>query len=124
MDTERLRDPNTVFYQSDGVRRSILASYWLVILLATPLWWYTTSIERLSLPSSRVLSQSQKELQLSVNILLDPPLVARNPQIATGLQEILDERIKSSPSRWKGLDVHVGLGASLKLPIDVVFNDR
>jgi hypothetical protein len=40
--------PQTTF-QSNGTRRSIIASYWAVILLTLPLWWYTTSIERLPL---------------------------------------------------------------------------
>ncbi len=33
-----------------GWRRATLAAYLIVIALGVPYWWYTTSIERLSLP--------------------------------------------------------------------------
>ncbi|KAG9221676.1 hypothetical protein CCMSSC00406_0005589 [Pleurotus cornucopiae] len=65
-----LRDPSTIFFQFDNVRRTIIASYWIIIILALPLWWKTTSIERLSLPSSRVRNQASKELRLPVHIQL------------------------------------------------------
>ena len=41
-------------FQSTTTRRGILISYWVVILAALPLWWYTTAIERLSLPRGKV----------------------------------------------------------------------
>lgn len=65
-----LREPSTIFFQFDNVRRTIIASYWIIIILALPLWWKTTSIERLSLPSSRVRNQASKELRLPVQIQL------------------------------------------------------
>ncbi|KAF7426157.1 GPI transamidase component [Pleurotus ostreatus] len=65
-----LREPSTIFFQSDNVRRTIIASYWIIIILALPLWWKTTSIERLSLPSSRVRNQASKALRLPVHIQL------------------------------------------------------
>lgn len=43
-----------VYFQSDSLRIKIIASYWAVVLCAVPLWWYTTSITRLSLPTARV----------------------------------------------------------------------
>ncbi|PFH49350.1 hypothetical protein AMATHDRAFT_147864 [Amanita thiersii Skay4041] len=96
-------DPATVFHQNTYLRRSIIASYWLVILLAVPLWWRTTSIERLSLPTSRVASQSESYLRLPVRLHLDTP----NAGAASALQSLLDESARRDPDRWNGLDVLV-----------------
>lgn len=43
-----------ISFQSTETHRRILFSYWLVVLLAVPLWWITTSITRLPLPKTRV----------------------------------------------------------------------
>ena len=60
---ERLHiDPSTLYFERPQVRRLIIASYWLVILLAVPLWWKTTSIDRLSLPASRVHAEQQRKV--------------------------------------------------------------
>lgn len=42
------------FFQEDGLRRKILAAYWIAVIIGLPLWWSTTSIIRLSLPEARV----------------------------------------------------------------------
>lgn len=47
-------DPSKLPFESTGVRRRVIASYWLVVILSIPVWWKATSIERLSLPASRV----------------------------------------------------------------------
>ncbi|KAJ7240452.1 phosphatidylinositol-glycan biosynthesis class S protein-domain-containing protein [Mycena rebaudengoi] len=99
-----LRDPSKLFYQSDYNRRLIIGSYWIVIILAIPLWWSTTSIERLSLPTSRVKSQAGKELRFPVQIQLDG---VQDPSLSASLQHLLDDRIRKSPQAWKGLDVKV-----------------
>jgi GPI-anchor transamidase subunit S len=62
------KDPATVFHQRDYVRRSIIASYCLVVFLALPLWWNTTSIKRLALPVQRVTLHSQNHLRLPVYV--------------------------------------------------------
>ena len=41
-------------HQSETTRRSIIAAYWIVVVLCLPLWWNLTSIERLSLPTARI----------------------------------------------------------------------
>lgn len=41
-------------HQSETTRRSIIAAYWIVVVLCLPLWWHLTSIERLSLPKTRI----------------------------------------------------------------------
>ena len=53
-----------ISFQSDKTRRQILLSYWIVVLLAVPLWWSTTSIARLPLPEERVRSLRDKKVSL------------------------------------------------------------
>lgn len=48
--------------------RSVIVSYWTVVLLALPLWWSTTSIVRLSLPVARVHVHERSTLRLPVHI--------------------------------------------------------
>lgn len=43
-------------FQSHDIKLRIVSSYWLIIILGLPLWWITTSIERLALPVERVRS--------------------------------------------------------------------
>lgn len=61
-------------FQQDRIRQGILLSYWVVILLALPLWWTTTSISRLSLPEHQVKVEAAKQLTFSPKILLDSSL--------------------------------------------------
>ncbi|KIY47426.1 hypothetical protein FISHEDRAFT_66127 [Fistulina hepatica ATCC 64428] len=63
-----MRDPSTLFFQQNGLRRTIIFCYWFVVLLALPLWWSTTSIERLPLPSGRVSEQQGKNLDFPIQI--------------------------------------------------------
>ncbi|KAF9815498.1 hypothetical protein IEO21_04595 [Rhodonia placenta] len=64
-------DPAILHTESKKTRRLIIASYWIVILLAVPLWWSTTSIERQSLPTANVLAQQERELVFPVRVHLD-----------------------------------------------------
>ncbi|OAX39231.1 hypothetical protein K503DRAFT_792056 [Rhizopogon vinicolor AM-OR11-026] len=47
-----LKDPRKISFERNWVRRAVLASYWVVIVLAFPFWWHLTSIERLALPTT------------------------------------------------------------------------
>ncbi|KAL1726246.1 phosphatidylinositol-glycan biosynthesis class S protein-domain-containing protein [Schizophyllum commune] len=96
-DDSPLKDPSKILYQANHVRRLIIASYWLVIVLALPLWWRTTSIERLGLPQGRIGSLGDKSLRFSIGL------------------SVQSERVKEALDRphWKeglageGLDVRV-----------------
>ncbi|KAJ7126058.1 phosphatidylinositol-glycan biosynthesis class S protein-domain-containing protein [Mycena epipterygia] len=99
-----LRDPSRLFYQTDYIRRLIIASYWAIIILAIPLWWHTTSIERLSLPTSRVHSQAGNHLHFPVHIQLEN---TQDASLSASLQQLIHDRIRRSPQAWKGLDVKV-----------------
>ncbi|KAI0754377.1 phosphatidylinositol-glycan biosynthesis class S protein-domain-containing protein [Daedaleopsis nitida] len=70
MDSSHL-DPARLCFESDRTRRYIISSYWLVILLAIPLWWQTTSIDRLALPASRVQAERQREVLFPVTVNLE-----------------------------------------------------
>jgi GPI-anchor transamidase subunit S len=105
---DTLRDPSKLSFQADRTRRLILGAYWLVIFLALPLWWHTTSIERLSLPSSRVFAQAETELRFPVHVELDESYFGENVRsLASGLQKLLSTQSAHSPDRWNGIDVHV-----------------
>jgi hypothetical protein len=102
--TTLLRDPSKLFFQTDNVRRSILGSYWIIILLALPLWWSTTSIQRLSLPTSHVISQAQKHLSIPVTLSLQTDA---GSTLVSQLTRSINKHISKAPNRWKGLDIHV-----------------
>ena len=58
-----LKDPSTLLFEKSWMRRWIFGSYLALVLLGLPLWWRTTSIERLSLPTLRVESLNEKEVR-------------------------------------------------------------
>lgn len=97
-----LRNPADIFFQKDGVRRAIIIAYWTAIILALPLWWHTTSIERLPLPQTRVSHQVDKPVAIPVNICLQ----GVSQTLSSRLQEVLDAQRRTAP-RWEGLDVRV-----------------
>ncbi|KAJ7512620.1 phosphatidylinositol-glycan biosynthesis class S protein-domain-containing protein [Mycena galericulata] len=111
----KLRDPSTLFYQSDYIRRLIIASYWVVIVVAIPLWWHTTSIERLSLPTSRVHSQAGNRLRFPVHIKLEN---IQDASLPASLQQLIHDKIRRSPQTWKGLDVRVNNAPDADEPAD------
>ena len=98
-------DGERVFFQSRKVRWSILAAYWAVILLALPLWWTTTSIQRLSLPTSRVEDLSRKDLRFPVDIVLDSSSGVDTKALSAKLQSLINARLSPDVRAW--LDVHV-----------------
>jgi len=92
-----------IFFQNDGLRRSIIASYWTVILFAVPLWWYATSIERLSLPSARVEDQTNNRLELPITICLQ----TKDSHSVRVLEQAISGRMSLDPDRWRGIAVDV-----------------
>jgi len=103
MTEPHLRDPSRLFYQQDTTRRYIIFAYWCIIVLALPLWWSTTSIERLSLPSGRVTSQAQGHLRIPVRLNIQTE--HNGPLLTVRLKELIDRLIVRTPDRWKGLDI-------------------
>ncbi|KZO94226.1 hypothetical protein CALVIDRAFT_581489 [Calocera viscosa TUFC12733] len=56
---------------SDPTRRWIVASYWLVVVLVLPVWYYMTSIERLQLPTERIEQLGYEEVAFPIKIDVD-----------------------------------------------------
>jgi hypothetical protein len=100
-----IRDPSKLFYQQDITRRYIISAYWFIIVLALPLWWSTTSIERLSLPSSRVTSQARSHLRIPIRLNIDAE--HNGHLLATSLTESMEGLIARSQDRWKGLNIYI-----------------
>lgn len=46
-------------------RRIIVLSFWAILLLGLPFWWYTTTIERLTLPKGQVEAWKSQEVSYS-----------------------------------------------------------
>lgn len=107
-----LRDPAKLFYQTDRTRRSIVIAYWSIIILAIPLWWYTTSIERLSLPSHHVHQQAKNHLQLPVRICLQTV----DEHLSDSVRTSFDSIISHEPQRWRGLAVDIFGKANCGMP--------
>ena len=99
-------DDKRIFFQSKKVRWSILAAYWAVILLALPLWWTTTSIQRLSLPTSRVDDLSRKSLRFPVDIVLDSSTGVDTKALSTKLQSLINVRLSPDIRAWLDVRVH------------------
>ena len=107
-----LRDPAKLFYQTDKTRRSIVIAYWSIIILAIPLWWYTTSIERLSLPSHHVHQQAKNHLRLPVRICLQ----TGDEHLSDSVRTSFSDNISLEPQRWRGLAVDVFGNANCGMP--------
>lgn len=77
-----------------------MAAYWIAILLAVPLWWRTTSIQRLPLPDARVYEQAGKSVSIPVRLCLEGSVES----LSVRLQKALQVRVP------EGLDVVVTSG--------------
>ncbi|KAJ8473648.1 hypothetical protein ONZ51_g7739 [Trametes cubensis] len=97
------KDPAQLCFESVKTRRLIIASYWIVVLLAVPLWWKATSIERLSLPTSRVYAQRGRELNFPVEVGVE----AADASIAQQLQAAI-QRDNSVAGGAIDVQLHVG----------------
>lgn len=107
-----LRDPAKFFHHTDKTRRSIVIAYWSIIILAVPLWWYTTSIQRLSLPSHHVHRQAENHLQLPVKICLQTV----DEHLSGSVRTSFSDSISLEPQRWRGLAVDVFEKANCGMP--------
>ncbi|KAH9852297.1 phosphatidylinositol-glycan biosynthesis class S protein [Lenzites betulinus] len=111
-------DPALLCFESSRTRRLIIASYWAVILLAIPLWWKATSIERLSLPTSRVNAQHSRELSYVARVNLQP-------SDAFAVRTLVDKvqgapQLDRSALRASALDVQLGSGESSENAYNIV----
>jgi hypothetical protein len=49
-----VHDNTALSFQSPKIRQSIVAAFWSIVLVGLPIWWATTTIERLPLPRAQV----------------------------------------------------------------------
>ncbi|KAI0696818.1 phosphatidylinositol-glycan biosynthesis class S protein-domain-containing protein [Cytidiella melzeri] len=91
-------DPSRLSFESVVTRRRIIASYWVVVLLAIPLWWRMTSIDRLSLPESRVSALNAQYLRFPLRVSVHSGL----PSLSSLLMETqLSERLLQNADRHR-----------------------
>ncbi|VDC00112.1 unnamed protein product [Peniophora sp. CBMAI 1063] len=95
----KLKDFGTVFFEQTRLRRTILLSYWTIVLLGVPLWWATTRIERLPLPAPHFKSQSDNKLDLPVHLDLKPGSLEK-------YANDLAEGIRNGLGSVQGVNVH------------------
>jgi phosphatidylinositol glycan class S len=101
------KDPRKLSFERDWIRRTILASYWIVIILAFPFWWRLTSIERLALPTSQVGLQVQRNIVFPIAVQFDASITQQNPNLNSRVQTLLRDSAINEPGRWKGVDLHL-----------------
>ncbi len=119
------KEPSTLSFESPRTRALILTSYLVVVVLALPLWWSTTSIERLSLPVSRVDALGDKEVGLVLMAILSLHLTdnklhlpisvtvdATSPgtlsdDVAQNLRSIFESRKEKIPALYSHLEFSV-----------------
>ncbi|KAK7681393.1 hypothetical protein QCA50_015485 [Cerrena zonata] len=91
------KDPSKLTFESAFTRRRILASYWLVILLAVPLWWSYTSISRLSLPESRIQALAGKQWHSDIRVHVKSNVKAHPVDaVVSDVARLLKEDLKES----------------------------
>ncbi|OAX42620.1 hypothetical protein K503DRAFT_826775 [Rhizopogon vinicolor AM-OR11-026] len=102
-----LKDPRKINFERNWVRRAVLASYWVVIVLAFPFWWHLTSIERLALPTSQVRTQVQNNIVFPITVHFDGSFTHQNPSIVSQVHTLLRDSATSEHERWKGIDLRL-----------------
>lgn len=99
-----LKDPSTLIFQTPSLRRTIIAAYWIIIILAVPLWWSATSIERLPLDTAHILELGKTKLKIPIRIYVDE---TNGPNAVEVLKGELARRVQEEPDRWDGLELHI-----------------
>ncbi|KAJ8586391.1 hypothetical protein M405DRAFT_795638 [Rhizopogon salebrosus TDB-379] len=102
-----LKDPRKISFERDWVRRAVLASYWVVIILAFPFWWHLTSIERLALPTSQVRTQVQNNIVFPIAVHFDASISHHNPTVVSQVDTLLRDSATNEYERWKGISLHL-----------------
>ncbi|EJF59797.1 phosphatidylinositol-glycan biosynthesis class S protein [Dichomitus squalens] len=113
-------DPTQLSFERPRTRRYIIASYWLVVLFAIPLWWKTTSIDRLSLPTSRVYAQRKREVSFPITVNLETKDGGNAAAIAREVQSCL--RMDQAVQQGSAIDITVTSGDKSNASYNVVLN--
>ncbi|KAF8591320.1 hypothetical protein K439DRAFT_1611324 [Ramaria rubella] len=96
------------------LRFRIVTSYWLIFILGLPLWWSTTSIQRLTLPVNRVISTANKpEPHFPLDISIEPAIGESSTKytdpksLARQVENLLNDEKTNDPISWLGLTINV-----------------
>ncbi|KAI0760431.1 phosphatidylinositol-glycan biosynthesis class S protein-domain-containing protein [Fomes fomentarius] len=100
--------PLQLCFESVRTRRSIIAAYWLVVILAIPLWWKTTSIDRLALPASRVHAESKREVRFPITVNLETTYGREATTLAKKVQSSF--RLDPEVARANAINISVTSG--------------
>ncbi|KAH9973845.1 phosphatidylinositol-glycan biosynthesis class S protein-domain-containing protein [Lactifluus volemus] len=107
-DEHNLKDPSLLTFEGPYIRRCILASYLVLVILSLPLWWSTTSIERLSLPKSHIDSLAAKELRLPIAVTVDTANVgSMSDNLVEQLRTMFKLRKEKVPALFNHLEFSV-----------------
>ncbi|CEL58268.1 GPI transamidase component PIG-S OS=Bos taurus GN=PIGS PE=2 SV=3 [Rhizoctonia solani AG-1 IB] len=120
--TPRLSTPS---YPHDRGRFKIIIAYWLVLIIAGPVWWALTTVQRLPLPEVQVKEASSQSVRIPINVnvdvtdgLCDPTTLAAKLQIAWNKNHAME-----SHGIWNVLDVRIGaLGSHRSDTSHAVYN--
>ncbi|KAH9061068.1 phosphatidylinositol-glycan biosynthesis class S protein-domain-containing protein [Lactarius vividus] len=108
MSGHSLKDPSTLLFQKPWIRRWIFGSYLALVLLGLPLWWRTTSIERLSLPTLRIDSLGGKELHLPISVAVDAASTGTlSDNLVHRLRSTFESRKEQAPNLYSHLEFSV-----------------
>ncbi|KAI0828705.1 phosphatidylinositol-glycan biosynthesis class S protein [Trametes gibbosa] len=116
--SSRHADPALLCFESSRTRRLIIASYWAVVLLAVPLWWKSTSIERLSLPTSRVHAQRSRELSYAAEVQVQTTSAFEVQSLVKKIQDA--PQLDRSALQASALNVQLGIGGNSNSTYNVV----
>ncbi|KAG2134845.1 phosphatidylinositol-glycan biosynthesis class S protein [Suillus clintonianus] len=101
------KDPRKLSFERDWIRRAVLASYWIIIILAFPFWWHLTSIERLALPTSQIRALVQNNIVFPITVHFDASIIQQNTNLISQVHTSLHDSAINEPGRWRGVDLRL-----------------
>ncbi|CUA73717.1 GPI transamidase component PIG-S homolog [Schizosaccharomyces pombe 972h-] [Rhizoctonia solani] len=112
-------------YPHDKGRFKIIIAYWVVLIIAAPVWWVLTTVERLPLPETRVKQVGSKHIRIPVDINIDvADGLCDATTLAAKLQIAWDKSHQVELNDiWNVLDVRMGaLGSHRSDKSHAVYN--
>ncbi|CAE6446420.1 unnamed protein product [Rhizoctonia solani] len=105
--TPRLSPPS---YPHDKGRFKIIIAYWAVLIVAAPVWWILTTVQRLPLPEVQVKEASSKYVRIPIDVNVDvTDGLCDATTLAAKLQIGWDKSHGVDPNEiWNVLDVRIG----------------
>ncbi|EUC65516.1 GPI transamidase component PIG-S [Rhizoctonia solani AG-3 Rhs1AP] len=96
-------------YPHDKGRFKIIIAYWAVLIVAAPVWWVLTTVERLPLPETQGKEVGSKYIRIPVDINVDvTDGLCDATTLAAKLQIAWDKSHQTGPSDiWNVLDVRM-----------------